>query len=242
MLKLNSILTVEEIARIHEASLDIAADVGLRIDHDEALRKLADAGAKVDFKDKRARFTPDLIEKALVLAPEKFLCAGRSEAFDIDMRYDRSLPYIRTGAGSINYFDVLRDEMRPMAQQDCINYTRLTNALPHIDLSCTPTPQDLPTKTYDVYTLKDMLTYGQKHIWALITSSHNLRFELEMMVAAAGSREELAKRPLCNGIVCVIDPFFIPHDEIEFSSRTTKSSGSYFTMTTVFRFGCRLSP
>jgi trimethylamine--corrinoid protein Co-methyltransferase len=215
MLKFNNILTDEEIVKIHEASLDIATNVGLRIDHDKALQKLADAGAKVDFKNSQVRFTLDLIEKALALAPSKFLCAGRNEAFDIDMRYDRPLPYIRAGAGSINYFDALSNEMRPMTRQDCIDYTLLGNALSHIDLLCTATPQDLPANTYDVYILKDMLTYSKKHIWALVISSRNLKYELEMMVTAAGSRNELAKRPLCNGIVCIIDPFFIPHDEVE---------------------------
>lgn len=36
-----------------------------------------------------------------------------------------------------------------------------------------------------------------------------------MMVAVAGGEAELRRRPLASGLVCIIEPLYFPHDEIE---------------------------
>jgi trimethylamine--corrinoid protein Co-methyltransferase len=63
--------------------------------------------------------------------------------------------------------------------------------------------------------LKAMLEAGRKHIWALSSSSVNLAYQLEMMLAVAGSETVPAERPICHGIVTVLEQFRFPHDEIE---------------------------
>ena len=79
----------------------------------------------------------------------------------------------------------------------------------------TLSPQDIPIKTYDIETLKVFLENGRKHIWALTTSSENLKFQLEMMEVVSGSKEALTQRPICSGIVCLIEPLSFPKDEVE---------------------------
>ena len=60
-----------------------------------------------------------------------------------------------------------------------------------------------------------MLTSGRKHIWALVSSSTNLDYQIEMMLAVAGSAEALSRRPICHGIVTVLEQLTFPEDEIE---------------------------
>ncbi|MBW2593788.1 MAG: trimethylamine methyltransferase family protein, partial [Deltaproteobacteria bacterium] len=67
----------------------------------------------------------------------------------------------------------------------------------------------------DIQVLKAMLESGRKHIWALVSSSKNLAYQIEMMLAVAGSGKNLAKRPICHGIVTILDKFVFPYDEIE---------------------------
>ena len=49
--------------RIHRAALAVLEKTGLRIRGRFLLEALADAGCKVDFKEQRAWFRPDLVEK-----------------------------------------------------------------------------------------------------------------------------------------------------------------------------------
>ena len=66
-----------------------------------------------------------------------------------------------------------------------------------------------------IHTLKDMLENSRKHIFVLTKDSRNLEFQMEMMTIAAGSREALARRPICSGIVCITAPLAIHEYEIE---------------------------
>ncbi|MCG8531912.1 MAG: trimethylamine methyltransferase family protein, partial [Desulfovibrionales bacterium] len=85
----------------------------------------------------------------------------------------------------------------------------------HVDILGTPTPRDLALETYDIHTLRHMIENSRKHMWVLTQSSQNLRYQMEIMKAVAGGAEELKKRPVCSGIVCVIDPLYMPYDEVE---------------------------
>jgi len=85
----------------------------------------------------------------------------------------------------------------------------------HLNILATLSPQDIPQATYDIEVLKVHLENNRKHIWALTTDSKNLKYQLEMMAALAGGSTQLQQRPICSGIVCLIDPLYFPDDEIE---------------------------
>ena len=88
-------------------------------------------------------------------------------------------------------------------------------ALDHIDIVGSLTPQDLPPKTYDIHVTKNILNASRKHFWALTTNSKHLKYQLELLEIVAGSKKNLQERPLASGIICTITPLKIPADEIE---------------------------
>lgn len=69
----SSLLSPDEVARVHETSLHILADVGLRVHGKVALALLADAGAEVDPATGTVRMPPSLVETALARSPRSFL-------------------------------------------------------------------------------------------------------------------------------------------------------------------------
>ncbi len=71
-------LSADEQARVHEGSLRILADVGIRVHGDVALPLLAEAGAEVDVEGGLVKIPPSLVETALAAAPRSFV-AGRQE-------------------------------------------------------------------------------------------------------------------------------------------------------------------
>ncbi len=211
-----NILTDNEIQMVHEASLEVLRTTGLRLNHPVALERLADAGADVDAAGGQVRLPVELVEKALKKTPEKFLCAGRTPEYDVDVSSGPAAPpVVRSGGGTINHYDFFSNIFRPLTLADCRDIATLMDALENMDIVGCPAPRDAPPETYDLHTLKVMLEAGRKHIWALPKSSGNLKYQIEMMKAVAGGGEALRQRPLCSGIVCLIEPLFFPNDEID---------------------------
>jgi trimethylamine--corrinoid protein Co-methyltransferase len=206
----------EKVTRVHEASFEVLQKTGIRVRQPQALEKLAAAGARVDSARERVCLPPQMVEDSVAQSPETFLCAGRSAEYDFTVG-NSSLqpPVFRTVAGPIYFFDSKVEQARPLGIKDCADIAHLVDALDHLNILATLTPQDIPQQTYDIEILKVHLENSRKHIWALTTDSKNLKYQLEMMVAIAGGSRQLQHRPICSGIVCLIDPLSFPDDEIE---------------------------
>lgn len=71
-------LTEDGVVRIHDTSLDILSDIGIKVDYEQALDILADHGAKVDREDRIVRFPRSLVEDAIEDAPSTFTLHGRN--------------------------------------------------------------------------------------------------------------------------------------------------------------------
>jgi len=208
-----NVLSDAELNMIHEGSLTVLEETGLKIDHPVALERMAAAGAKVDIKKNRVYIPRELVEKCLKKAPGSFVCGGQTPEFDFTMDFESTK--IRSGGGSIQVMDWKTGKQRPLTFQDNADFAKLTDALDNIHVFSTLTPFDANQVTYAVHTLKDALLNTRKHVWALLNDSRNLKFQLEMALAISGSKEEFIKRPRISGIVCIIEPFYFPHDEIE---------------------------
>ena len=213
MLPVHALLTKEERLQIHEASLRVLEKTGVILSHAQARKRLADQGAVIAADGRRVLMPRGFIEKMLRLAPSGFVCGARDPRFDLEMRLGRL--HMRQVGGPIALMDLLAGQTTPLSFQDNMDAARLINHLPHIDVASCMTPQDINPATYDIAVVKGLLENSLKHFWALTTHSSHLKYELEMVAAAAGGKEKLRQRPLCSGIFCVIDPLRYPDDEIE---------------------------
>lgn len=212
MLPFYSVLTDEEIKKIHEASLTVLEKTGVFCDHPKAREILAGEGARIS-DDKKVFFPRAMVEKMLKRTPAAFVCGARNPEFDLEMKLGNC--YMRQVGGPISMFDMRNSQMTPMTFQDNMNAGILINHLPNINISSCMTPQDIAPDTYDIAVVKGLLENSQKHFWALTTHSSHLKYELEMAAVVAGGKEAMKKRPLFSGIFCVIDPLRYPADEIE---------------------------
>ncbi|MDR2302371.1 MAG: trimethylamine methyltransferase family protein [Deltaproteobacteria bacterium] len=213
MLPVYNVLTDQEVLRIHEASLKVLEETGVFLDHPEAQRILSEHGARISDDRKKVFLPRDLVERTLKITPSAFVCGARNPDFDLEMKLGNL--YMRQVGGPISLYDMRNGQMAPLTMKDNVDSAKLINALPNIDVSSCMTPQDINPVTYDVAVVKAMLENSQKHFWALVTHSSHLKYELEMVEAVAGSKQELKKRPLFSGIFCVIDPLRYPKDEID---------------------------
>lgn len=208
------VLSDEQVLNIHELTLDILENTGFSVPHKDALDILAQAGATVDFDTQRVCFPGTVVESALKKMPKAFVCGGRDPEFDFRVAFDAP-PVCRSTGGAVNLMDFTVNENRPVTLQDCREIAHIIDGLSHTAFAATQTPCDAPLAVYDIAVFKAMLESGRKHIWALVSSAENLRFQIEMMLAVAGSGKALRERPVSHGIVTVLAPFHFPEEEID---------------------------
>ena len=72
------IISADQVETIHQASLKILKEIGLRIESKTALNLLTDLRADVDQASGQVRFDPDLIEELLQGIPSEFTIHARN--------------------------------------------------------------------------------------------------------------------------------------------------------------------
>ena len=208
------VLSKGQVRTIHDHALDILENTGIAVQHKPALEILAESGARVEFGTQRVYFPPELVERSLQDIPKEFVCGGRDPAFDFTVACDAP-PICRCTGGAVNLMDFTNDSCRPVTLRDCRDIAHIIDGLENTAFAATQIPGNVPLPVWDIRALKTMLMCGRKHVWSLVSSSENLAYQVEMMLAVSGSEKALAERPPCHGIVTMLEQFTFPHDEIE---------------------------
>ena len=124
------VLSEDEKAGIHERTLKILAETGVRVETDKGRQFLKDAGAEVDEHKKIAKLPRSLVEEALRLAPRKFSLGARRPGWDFAVNAG-DCTLMPDGEG-ITIVDRRTGEHRPSTYNDWLEATRLSDALDEI--------------------------------------------------------------------------------------------------------------
>jgi trimethylamine--corrinoid protein Co-methyltransferase len=96
-------LSDEEVNQVHKASLEILAEVGVRISNAEAQSALAAGGAEVDRDKHLVKIPPDLVERCVASAPSRFaLCSRDGEP---TLRLGEGKTYAASGHGGVYVYE-----------------------------------------------------------------------------------------------------------------------------------------
>ncbi|MFQ6112363.1 MAG: trimethylamine methyltransferase family protein, partial [Nitrospinota bacterium] len=205
-------LSDEGVQKIHGASLSLLEETGLRVMHERALRLLADAGARVDFEKELVRFPAPLVEKCLESIPRRFVYGGRTLENDLLVEIGGEF-HTRPLTGAERYIDLETDEFRDVRTSDLIEWTRLCDALEHVDYCASIFPQDMaPVDVRDVLVVRTMMEHTRKHIEVQAFTGAGVELMGRMCVAVLGSREEAKRRPLLSVLTSATAPLqYIGH-------------------------------
>ena len=128
-----SIISDEDVERIHRASLDLLMEPGIYSESDLFLEIFSKGGAKVDRTARTIRVPEELVKWALQQAPKSFTLYGRNDpARDLQIELGRTY-YGMGGTSEPLIWDHELHRSRQPAKQDMINNTRVGHALPNID-------------------------------------------------------------------------------------------------------------
>ena len=128
--------------KIHQAALQILADIGMQILHEDALALLKSAGCSV--KENNIVQIPDaLVERAVESAPNNIPIYDREENLTMEIGGYRS--YFGTGSDLIYSLDSDKMERHQCTLPDVCKAALVCDALPNIDfiMSCAH-PSDIP--------------------------------------------------------------------------------------------------
>jgi trimethylamine:corrinoid methyltransferase-like protein len=216
------VLSSEEVGNMFDKCLHLLSAKGVNIDHPEALKALAKAGVQVDMNNRRARFPKNIIEEALRTVPKSVTLGGQEKENDFVLPDSKGPFRTRTGTGAPEWIDPETNTFQALTIDNVAEWGQLGAFLDEIDTIAFPSPQDVPEETADIHALKTLFENTTKHV---ITQPYNLnavKYLLELAVAAAGSKEELKKRPVMSILACTLPPFTLDSLHTEVIMRATE--------------------
>lgn len=205
-----TVLSENDLDRIHEASLSLLMDPGLVSDSDLFLDIFAKGGAQVDRAARRVRIPSELVEWALRSAPKSFVLHGRNDP-DADLLVEHGRVYYGMGGTSEPlYFDFEQWRSRQPTKEDMVLNTRIGQALPNIDFVQTLCmAADQPTNLIFLHDFDAIFRNTSKPTVVNILERPLTRLLLEMAAAVSGGESELRQKPSMLGIVTPISPLKI---------------------------------
>ncbi len=140
------ILSADQIESIHQASLKILRDIGLRVESKTALNLLKDIRADVDKSTGQVRFDPGLVEELTSGLPEEFTIHARNPAKTVSM--GRNSIVFATVCGP-SFVSDLDNGRRAGTRADMENFIKLSGSLNvfHHEGGSGLEPLDLPPET-----------------------------------------------------------------------------------------------
>ena len=206
-------LSEKNIVKIHETSLRILEEIGVKVALEEALQIFKKHGAKVE--GETVRIPPSVVEKGLELVPHQFLMAGREERNDLHMEDKRV--YLGTGGAALTVLDLETGEPRPGTLRDIAQLAKLVDALENVHFYLRPcVPQDIPKEAMDVNQFYAGLANTAKNVMAAAQSVQTAKDVIEMAGMIAGGEAALIRRPFISFVTSwMISP-------LHFATETTR--------------------
>ncbi len=208
------ILTDEEIKRIHDGTVQVLRDVGVRVHHDAVLDRLAEAGAQVDKARRSARIDEKLLRHSLEVAGKSYILYGRDGTRTARFGYGDLVTI--SSPGQYSWVDSGGGSRRPPTSRDTLRAITVGDALEHIDIVGAMTqPEDIPTPIRDVYLTAALVKNTKKPARCWIANGQTAHYILEIYKAVAGGAEALRERPQIEAFVEPISPLQMPTTGME---------------------------
>jgi trimethylamine--corrinoid protein Co-methyltransferase len=197
-------LSGDQLAHLHNASLEILDRTGVCLYDREALDLLKKAGIKVS-EENRVRIPPGLVEWALSTAPKRVVLCDRNG--QRVMPLERNNVFFGPGSDCPYVLDHRTGERRRGTLRDIEETIRVCDALPNIDfLMSICIASDLEQETADRHQMHAMLANSTKPILFVTTEFEGCVDVVAMAQIVAGGEEQLRRNPLCACYINVTNP------------------------------------
>jgi len=198
-------LSNDDLKKIHDATLDVLEETGVRVNHEDALKLLKDAGATVDAKERIVKIPRGLIEEVVKKAKRSVTLCGRNPKNDV--KFGEGKVYVMTSSTGLRVLDMDTEEIRMSTKKDVADSARLADALDNLHIySIMVDALDCPDEIMTLEEIDAMFNNTEKHIDTGAQSADITRDAIRMAAAVAGGFEELRKRPIIDFMQNPVSP------------------------------------
>jgi trimethylamine--corrinoid protein Co-methyltransferase len=230
MFTFSELLTYDQVLRIHDASLEMLANIGALIRNEKARAIFAKHGCSVDSETELVKIPRAVVEEFRRAFPPTFTFYAR------DPQYDRTIPrdspLIVTGSSAPNLIDPVTGVERRAYSDDIARIAHLINELPGHDVfSISVLAEDAPPDKFTLTRLYPSLKNCVKPIRCSSTNQDDADQVLKLGALIAGSEAAYRAHPFITHHYCpVISPLTMDFDSTEmliyFTERQLPSFGS----------------
>ncbi len=208
------VLSEHELRSIHEATLVILRDTGIMVHHDEALKLLAESGAKVDNHNRIARMPEELVMDCVARAGKQYSLYGRDPA--CVARFGQGDLVQMSSPGQFGWIDAQSGQLRSATLQDARDAICLGDALPHITVvGSMAQPREISEKYREVYLTAELIKGTTKPTRTWIYNGRTARYIMEIYKTVAGGEAALGERPMVEAFLEPISPLQLPQDGLD---------------------------
>lgn len=216
------VLTGDQVKDIHETSLGVLEEVGIRIEYRPALELMADCGSRVDFDKKIVKIPEHIVKKALQRTPSRFTLHGREKKYDLHIN-TRNV-YTIGGSSALSVLD-LDGKHRPATLQDLADLTRLQDTLENLHIMHgIVNPQDTPQPGFCRCLFATVMKNTSRNYYSQAEDAQDVRDQVEMASMILGDKEKVKEKPIFTEVVCMVSPLIHPAKMSEVLMESAKHS------------------
>lgn len=214
------VLGDDQIEDIHQATLKVLEEVGIRVEHKPALEVFSGNGCDVDFNKKIVKIPQYVLKKTLQTAPSSFTLYGRKPEFDVLV--DTQNVYTIGGSSALFVFG-LDGNRHPATLKDLVDLTRLQDALENLHIMHgIVNPQDIPQPGFCRRLFAAVTENTSRNYYSQAEDAEDVRDQIEMASLILDSKEEVKRKPIFTEVVCMVSPLTHPDKMTEVLMESAK--------------------
>jgi trimethylamine--corrinoid protein Co-methyltransferase len=205
------VLSDEEKNQVHQRSLDVLANTGVRVDTSIGRQLLQGAGAEVNDDTHVVRFPRALVEESLRLTPKEFSLGARRPGWDLEMNAG-NFTLLADGEGMF-VVDPETGNRQSSTSKDWLNATRLIDAVDEIGIYWSMVergdepPNPSPAMMVRYY--RNVFSNFSKHIQDGSPGAEFSPWLLEILQVIFGDKETIRKTHPFSFLLCPQSPLVI---------------------------------
>jgi trimethylamine--corrinoid protein Co-methyltransferase len=211
MKTLLKILSDDEKDQVHERTLEILANTGVRVDTAAGRDLLREAGAQVNEETHIVQLPRSLVEESLRLTTKEFTLGARRPGCDLKMN-SGEFTLLADGEG-VFVVDANTGDRRPSTSKDWLMATRLIDAMDEIGVYWSMVERGdetpIPTPADQVRYYRNVFSNFSKHIQDGSPGKEYSPWLLEILQVVFGDKDTIRKTHPFSFILCPHSPLVI---------------------------------
>jgi trimethylamine--corrinoid protein Co-methyltransferase len=209
------LLSDDEIASVHETSLKILQQIGIKVLSKKVQSLLAENGAKIDAASSIVKIPSSLVEEAIRKAPKEIVLCGRNPKFDLKLP-SKDFTFVATSGYATFMRDLETGEKRMTKTSDLRDFAILADYLDEVDFfDSIVAPTELPPSVQTVHSLAVSFECTEKHVLNRALNEKQAKWQIKLASAVVGDEEKLRKRPIFCSVNCPVSPLLFEEGSSE---------------------------